>query len=130
MLRLTTKVTILLDSVIDYCRSYRYGGSHMHRQKQKPSASLGDRLRLAREMAGIPARELDRLAGLSEGHTANIESGRRPNIEARTASAIATVLGLSLDWLVSDAGSPPSEAAIRDSVARSTLAAPRASAGS
>lgn len=68
-------------------------------------------------MAGdLGTRELDRLAGLTEGHTSAIETGNRPNVEARTAAALARVLGVSLDWLVTGTGPTPSERRIKVAV--------------
>ena len=66
----------------------------------------------------LGTRELDRLAGLGEGHVSMIETGRRPSIEARTAVALAEVLGASLDWLLKGTGQAPSERRVRESVAR------------
>lgn len=59
---------------------------------------MGQRLREAREAIGISARELDRRAGLTEGHTSLLEGGR--NMEVGTAAKLAIALGVSLDWLV------------------------------
>jgi len=52
-------------------------------------------------------RDLDRLAGLSEGHVWMIESGNRPRLEMPTATALTRVLGISLDWLVNGVGPKP-----------------------
>jgi transcriptional regulator with XRE-family HTH domain len=57
------------------------------------------RIREMREHLGISARELDRRAGLAEGHTSLIETGTR-GVEAKTLAALAGALGVSLDWLV------------------------------
>lgn len=68
---------------------------------------LAKRLEHARTLGRLSARELDRLAGLGEGHVSMIETGRRPSIEAKTASALAEVLGVSLDWLIAGVGAEP-----------------------
>lgn len=81
---------------------------------------LGRRLRDARLAGGISARRLDILAGLGLGHVAMIESGQRPNIEARTSQSIANVLGVSLDWLLLGDGPVPSAEKIMASVAAFT----------
>jgi len=79
--------------------------------------SIPDRLRAARD--GVcSARELDRLAGLTPCHTSLIESGRRPNPESDTLRAIATTLGVSLDWLVLGVGDPPRAEDVRAAVER------------
>lgn len=73
------------------------------------SETLGSRLLYARELTGISSRELDRLAGTTEGHASMIERGERPRIEVATADKMAIVLGLSLDWLVRGAGRRPTK---------------------
>lgn len=70
------------------------------------SKDIADRLKLARSRLGISARELDRRAGLTQGHTSLIETGER-SIEAATAAKLATALGVSLDWLVMGRGVGP-----------------------
>lgn len=79
-----------------------------------PSA-VGARIREARELAGISARELDRLAGLSENHTSLLESVVR-DVRAETAVAVARTLGVSLDWLLVGEGKAPSERSVRAAV--------------
>ncbi len=79
-------------------------------------SSLSTRLRDARSLTSLGTRELDRLAGLTEGHTSAIETGTRPNVEARTAAALARVLGVTLDWLIEGTGKAPSLRAVRAAV--------------
>lgn len=84
-------------------------------------------MRLARSLAGISARELDRLAKTAGGHSSLIESGEvGERVSAKTVKQLAEVLGVSLDWLVGGKGREPTEAEARTAVdeARS-----RASAG-
>lgn len=79
--------------------------------------SLGARLRVARELAGISARELDRLARKrSDGLAAMIERGTKPNPEASTAGEYARTLGVSLDWLVNGIGAGPSTRRVRAAI--------------
>jgi transcriptional regulator with XRE-family HTH domain len=84
----------------------------------KRLSSFADRLGFARELSGMSARGLDRLAGLRAGHTALIEAGRRPNVETRTAEGLARALGLSLDWLVMGVGDMPRAEDVARAVAR------------
>lgn len=63
-------------------------------------AGLADRLREARERAGLSARALDERAEITPGHTTLIESGRRENPAVETIRKLAAALGVSLDWLV------------------------------
>lgn len=69
--------------------------------------TLAERLSAARARTGLSAKALDREAGLTEGHTTLIESGRRPNIEAGTAAKLALALDISIDWLVTGKGRGP-----------------------
>jgi len=81
---------------------------------------IGERVRFARKQVGLGSRDLDRLAGLSLNHTANLE--RRPGgIDGVVAVRIARVLGSTVEWLVTGEGAPPSP-----SVTRATVDAPRA----
>ena len=81
--------------------------------------TLSGRLRMAREMGGLSAIGLSRLAGLpAGGHVALIESASRPNPTTSTLSKICAVLGVSMDWLVSGEGKPPKPRDVRAAVAR------------
>lgn len=87
--------------------------------------SLGARLRSVRELAGLSARELDRLAGQAEGHATVIELRESTAVRTDTADRYARVLGVSLDWLVSGSGDAPTQRSVRLAVdrARAALAA-------
>lgn len=69
--------------------------------------TLSDRLRIAREAAGLTARKLSKLAGLAEGHVAMIERGTVEDGSVQTIGKIARALGVSLDWLVFGKGEGP-----------------------
>lgn len=69
--------------------------------------TLGERLRMARELAGLSARALDEAAGLTPGHSAAIESERRLDPNSSTVTALARALGVTTDWLLDGTGSPP-----------------------
>ena len=73
------------------------------------NADFASRLRSARSRLDISARELDRRAGLTEGHTSLMESGKRERLEAATAAKLAQALGVTLDWLVIGEGDGPEE---------------------
>lgn len=79
--------------------------------------TLAERLRFARLLTDgsnkrLSSRELDRLAGLCDGHTSLIERGVKPRIELKTAIGLAEVLGLSLDWLALGKGAAPAKDAV------------------
>lgn len=86
---------------------------------------LSERLRRAREAAGISCRELDRLAGITPGHSWSLERGARATPTSATASALARALGVSLDWLIDGQGAEPTVEQITAAVttARETVAA-------
>jgi transcriptional regulator with XRE-family HTH domain len=69
--------------------------------------TLSSRLRQARKTKGLSASSLDAVAGLTRGHTWQIETGRKPRIELETASKLASALGVSIDWLVRGEGLGP-----------------------
>jgi transcriptional regulator with XRE-family HTH domain len=80
--------------------------------------SFGERLQTARKLAGLNQGTLSELAGLSRGLVWAIEDGLRPDPTVKTAKALAAVLGISLDWLVTGTGAKPTEEQIRRSVRR------------
>lgn len=80
---------------------------------------VGSRIRQLREVAGLSARSLSRLAGLrSPGHVASLESGTFSTARPPTLVAIADVLGASLDWLIHGRGKPPTAKEVRAAVER------------
>jgi transcriptional regulator with XRE-family HTH domain len=85
---------------------------------------IADRLVRARKLAEpqLSARELDRLAGLHQGHVWAIENGHRPNIETDTCIALARVLGVSLDWLLTGDAPGPKRADVTEAVNRARAA--------
>lgn len=90
--------------------------------KRGQAERICERLRAARELAGISCRTLDALAGITPGHTSAIEAGRRGNPESRTAIALAHALGLTIDWLLLGDGDAPTEMGVRAAVAKATRA--------
>ena len=84
--------------------------------KRCTPSEIGERVRKLRGMAAISARELDRLAGISESHTSLLERSIGDRISARTAVAIAKVLGASLDWLLAGRGHEPTPETVKEAV--------------
>lgn len=62
--------------------------------------TLPDRLKRERERKGLTCQDVDALAGLTQGHTAQIESGRRANPAVDTVNRLARALDLDLNYLV------------------------------
>ena len=80
--------------------------------------TLAERLKWARETAGLSQRGLSELAGLASSHVQLIESGRAEGLNLGTAGGLAQALGLSLDWLSGRDQEPPSALTIRAAVER------------
>ena len=69
------------------------------------SAGIGPRVRAARERLGWNREALAFHAGISWSAISQVESGRRTNLRPSTLAALASSLGLSIDYLV-DGGRP------------------------
>jgi transcriptional regulator with XRE-family HTH domain len=80
--------------------------------------TVQERLKFALDHAGCSAREVDRLAGLTPGHALLIASGHKSNAKSRTFSALAVVLGISLDWVLLKRGRTPRPERIHAAVHR------------
>ncbi len=81
--------------------------------------TIGSRIRVARELAGISQRELARLAKIAAPHPSFLESGRKRDARASTLAAIAGALGVTMDWMINGTGDPPT----RDCVLAAVTAA-------
>ncbi len=91
-------------------------------QERAPSP-VGLRLQQARKLIDdLSARELDRLAGTTPGHASLIESGVVSNVKLETATGLARVLGMSLDWFVNGTGDAPTAESVRAAVAAARIA--------
>lgn len=77
---------------------------------------IGKRVLLAREFAGLSARRLGDLAGLSGPYILGLEKGRYASPGAGALGQVAGVLGLDLAWLLSGAGTPPEPEIVRAAV--------------
>lgn len=77
---------------------------------------MGARLRELRQAAALKHRELDRLAGITEGHARMIETGVVTNACIHTVTKLARVFGASLDWFVAGNGRAPSARTLRSAV--------------
>lgn len=67
-------------------------------------SALSDRVREARERAGITPAELARRAGVSQAAISKIESGQTKTLKASTVMAIAAATDCSASWLESGKG--------------------------
>lgn len=83
---------------------------------KEPSATA-NRIAQARKLAGISPEKLGVLAGMSHGVVRMLEDGDRKNPSSETLRRLAAVLGVSVDWLMSGSGEPPTEDSVRAAVA-------------
>lgn len=68
---------------------------------------LADRIKAARKAKALTKSDVDRLAGLTPGHTYQIECGRRLDPSGSTLKAIAAVLCVTVDELLAADESGP-----------------------
>lgn len=73
---------------------------------------------LACHVEGLTWRELDRLAGLGEGHAAQIANGTKRNPWLSTVRKIAEVFGVPTAYLYEGQGEPPSPEELRATLKR------------
>jgi transcriptional regulator with XRE-family HTH domain len=90
-------------------------------------SELGARLRVARHLGGVSARELSALIGVASGHVALIESGERPDPRSTTVARAAEVLGVSTDYLICGTGPEPTAEQVQAAVERARLRCARTS---
>ncbi len=74
-------------------------------------------MRHVRHRAGVTGADLGVLAGLSKGAVSMIESGNRPDPSGSTVAALARVLGVSADWLLSGTEPGPDTDVVKAAVA-------------
>jgi transcriptional regulator with XRE-family HTH domain len=71
--------------------------------------SITDRLKWARETAGLSQRRLAKVADLSEAVVRHLEGGTTETIETKTALKLSGALGCSVGWLLAGEGDAPTE---------------------
>ena len=64
-----------------------------------PAWTRGDRLRKARQVAGLTTRELAEQIGVSQKTITDAEGDKRPTVRRPVLIAYAMVSGVSLGWL-------------------------------
>lgn len=80
--------------------------------------TFAERLQATRKLAKLPAYELAELGGLSAGYVAHLERGRTKSPGLDALEALARVLGVTIDYLVSGTGPEPTEEHVVAAVAR------------
>jgi transcriptional regulator with XRE-family HTH domain len=86
--------------------------------------TIGERIAHARRMSGLSAAALGERAGLSKAIVAMLEGGQRENPHVNTVSAIARILGVRVEWLISGTGDTPDPAAVKAATEASAESAP------
>lgn len=71
------------------------------------AATLGERIRQARESAGLSQSALSRLAGISGPAMVELENGLNTKPTASIVTALARALGVTRDWILLGTGTPP-----------------------
>lgn len=66
-----------------------------------------ERLKWARELAGLSASRLAVLSGLSRTHVTTFENNPDRGLDLETAKRLSRTLGLQLEWLACTGGRPP-----------------------
>jgi transcriptional regulator with XRE-family HTH domain len=64
------------------------------------AALLGDRLRRSRKARDMSQAELSTLLGLPQSWVSELETGKRPHLDANTLARFCTALGVSADYLL------------------------------
>ena len=75
-----------------------------------PNHALGERLRRAREAAGLSQRELARLTEVTRNTISQVERGRRREVSTWTLARFADATGKTMDWLYGREGGPDGRA--------------------
>jgi len=68
-------------------------------------AVVGDRIRVAREAAGITVRELARRVDVSASHVSQVERGLA-SFSVRSLYNVVSILGVSMDSLFEETNTP------------------------
>lgn len=94
----------LMASAIDVNRNPSNLAASPMSDESDGMSTLGERLREAREAAGMGQHSLARASGVSQSHISNVESGKRAELGPSVVSALAASLGVSLSWLMTGQG--------------------------
>lgn len=100
-------------------------------QPDVPFPGLGKRIQRLRERVesatgqAMPARELARLANISETYPSMLEKGIRLKPAAYVVTGIADVFATSADYLLLGKGNPPSDEELKGAVEKARAEAAR-----
>jgi transcriptional regulator with XRE-family HTH domain len=91
-------------------------------------STVGERIRLARESAGISVRELARRIDVSASHVSQVERGLA-SFSVRALYSVVNILGISMDSLFEEATTDVPIAALQDEVIATSHDGPLDEAG-
>jgi hypothetical protein len=74
------------------------------------------------DVAGLGLEELDGLAGLSPGHCGQVVRGTKSKLRASTTIAIASVFGVSAEYLTNGTGRSPATLSVHRAVTKARFA--------
>lgn len=78
----------------------------MTKKDSNQGACIANRIKLAREQAGLSQGQVAKLIGIHRPSISEIEAGRR-KVTAEELTAFAEIFGVSMEWLAcADAGTP------------------------
>lgn len=80
----------------------------MTTQSREQRSSIADRLRMARESAGLSQGQVAKLMGFHRPTISEIEAGRR-RVSADELTQFAELYGVETGWILSEQESDPSE---------------------
>src|SRR5262245_26740317 len=86
---------------------------------------LGARVFLLRSWVGVSQREVGRVAGISLGYVAHIESGLVEQIGTKIGRKLAAAFGCSFDYLVFGIGETPTEEQVKAAFAAALEKCPK-----
>lgn len=78
--------------------------------------TAGERIKAARNLIGLPSRQLDKAAGLEPGVSWAVEKSATGNSQSATLDKIARALGLSLDYVIRGEGEPPTKESVQAAI--------------
>jgi transcriptional regulator with XRE-family HTH domain len=84
--------------------------------------AIGARLGSTRRRVALSQQALAHLAGVAPSYLCQVEGGRRGELSVAHLARVASVLGLSFDWLITGRGEPPSMRELCAAVARAEAA--------
>lgn len=94
-------------ALLDIAKALETNPEKLAGNRPVAAATLGERIRHARESAGLSQSALSRLAGISGPAMVELENGLNIKPAASIVTALARALGVTRDWILTGSGTPP-----------------------